>query len=163
MLNALSLLGDDISADVAPEVLAAAAKKGLSAKLPAGMAWFPLDALPACRWADGSTVEPETSRWWAGLGVKLKDPKGAGLIPLYVSLLDDDSKTRLGMFVLDAWIAQDTRNPPDELCREYAAANVDSRYSNYQSWFKRSPQYYAEKGAMTTLSYRGIINTPEKP
>jgi HEAT repeat protein len=149
MLNALHRLGDDISAHLTPAVLAAAAKKGLTAKMPAGLEWFPMDALPACRWADGSAVDPDTVRWWTVLADKLKDPLGVGLIPLYVSLLDGSSRQALGSFVLDAWIARDVANPSDEDCRDYAARKVDSRYNNYQEWAKRSPQYYGALGAMT--------------
>ncbi|MCL2465538.1 MAG: DUF4132 domain-containing protein, partial [Micrococcales bacterium] len=149
MLIALRLLGDDIAASLTPEVLASAAAKGLAAKQPASMAWFPLDALPACRWADGSPVEAATIRWWAVLAVKLKDPAGAGLIPLYVSLLDAAGRAALGTFVLDAWLAHDTRHPSDEECRAYATAHVAGRYAQYQDWAARSPQYYAAQGAMT--------------
>ncbi|MCL2529086.1 MAG: hypothetical protein FWE41_01955, partial [Coriobacteriia bacterium] len=111
MLNALHRLGDDISAYLTPEVLQAAATKGLSAKIPAAMDWVPLEALPGCRFADGSQVDPSILRWWAILAVKLKDPQGAGLIPLYVSLLDKDSRETLGRFILDLWIAYDTTGP----------------------------------------------------
>ncbi|MCL2467107.1 MAG: DUF4132 domain-containing protein [Micrococcales bacterium] len=136
MLTALRILGDDISAHLTPQVLATAATKGLAGKAPAGMAWFPLDALPACRWADGSPVDPDTIRWWAVLAVKLKDPVGAGLIGVYVSLLDTASQEALGTFVLDAWISRDTAHPSDEVCRAHAEANVDARYRDYQSYAK---------------------------
>ena len=149
MLNALGVLGDDISAHLTPQALATAAKKGLAAKPPAGMEWLPLDALPACRWADGTPVDTATIRWWATLAVKLKDPLGAGLIPLYVSLLDEPSRQALGTFALDAWIARDTQTASDEDCRAYATANVDARYNQYQDWAKRYPQYYATQAAMT--------------
>ncbi|MDR1711381.1 MAG: HEAT repeat domain-containing protein, partial [Propionibacteriaceae bacterium] len=65
MLSALRVLGDDISHHLTPEVLAASAKKGLAGKAPASMVWFPLDALPACRWADNTPVDPDIIRWWA--------------------------------------------------------------------------------------------------
>jgi len=149
MLNALHRLGDDISSYLKPSVLAAAAKKGLAAKPPSGMAWIPLDALSLCHWEDGTTVAPEIIRWWAVLAVKLKDPTGAGLIPIYVSLLDQPSREALGRFALDAWIAHDTLGPSDEECRAYASAHADARYRDYQQWAKRSPQYYGAKGALT--------------
>ena len=137
ILNALHLLGDDISAYLAPEVLAAAARKGLASKPPAGMEWFPLAGLPACRWTDGTPVAPEIIRWWALLAVKLKDPLGAGLIPLHISLLDKPSQEALGVFVLDTWIAYDTKIAGEEECRAYATANVDARYRRYQGWSGR--------------------------
>jgi len=146
MLTALHILGDDISAHLAPQTLTAAATKGLAAKHPAGMSWFPLGALPACRWADGTPVDPDIVRWWAVLAVKLKDPVGAGLIPLYVSLLDTASQQALGTFVLDAWVAHDTARPGDEACREHAARELDARYNRYQSWGRKYPktEWYLE-------------------
>ena len=139
MLTALRTLGDDISAHLAPQVLATTAAKGLAGRRPAGMDWFPLDALPACRWADETPVDPDTVRWWAVLAVKLKDPVGAGLLPLYVSLLDTASQEALGTFVLDAWVARDTTRTSDEDCRAYAAANVDASYDRNQAWAKQHP------------------------
>ncbi|MDR1710608.1 MAG: HEAT repeat domain-containing protein, partial [Propionibacteriaceae bacterium] len=65
MLSALRTLGDDISHHLSPQALAAEAKKGLAGKAPASMVWFPLDALPACRWADNTPVDPDIIRWWA--------------------------------------------------------------------------------------------------
>jgi hypothetical protein len=148
MLAALRDLGDDVSAHLTPEALGAKAAKGLKAKPPAGLSWFPLDALPACRWADGTAVDPVVIRWWTVLAAKLKDPAGAGLIPLYVSLLDQPSRETLGAFALDAWVAQDTAHPDDAACRAHAAANVDAQYAEYQDMAKRWPEEYAA-GAMT--------------
>ncbi|MDR1512961.1 MAG: DUF4132 domain-containing protein [Propionibacteriaceae bacterium] len=149
MLTALSALGDDVSAHVTPEALGAKAAKGLKGKLPAGLSWFPLDALPACRWADGTPVDPVVVRWWAVLAAKLKDPGGAELIPLYVSLLDQPSRETLGAFALDAWVAQDTAHPADEVCRAHAAADVDARHAGYQAQAKRWPRDFAALGALT--------------
>jgi hypothetical protein len=149
LLTALQRLGDDISQHLMPERLAEAAKKGLSGKTPPGLAWFPLDALPQCRWADQNAVDPDIIRWWAILAHKLKDPAGAGLLPIYVALLDDESRAALGTFVLDAWIAHDTAGPTDEECRQYAVANVDARYAEYQRDFKRFGPEYAALGQMT--------------
>ena len=139
MLTALRTLGDDISTHLTPQALATAAAKGLAGRRPAGMDWFPLEALPACRWADGTPVDPDVVRWWAVLAVKVKDPVGAGLLPLYVSLLDTASAESLGTFVLDAWVARDTERTSDEVCREYAAAQVDARHRQYQGYVQRHP------------------------
>jgi hypothetical protein len=149
MLAALRDLGDDLSARLTPEALGAKAAKGLKGKPPAGLSWFPLDALPACRWADGTPVDPVVVRWWAVLAAKLKDPGGVGLIPLYVSLLDKASRETLGAFALDAWVAQDVAHPDDAACRAHAAATVDARHAEYQRQAKRWPEEYAALGAMT--------------
>jgi len=145
MLNALAVLGDDISAYLTPDGLLDAAQKGLASKEPAGMAWFPLDGLPSCHWLDGTPVDAQIVRWWCVLSVKLKDPLGAGLIPVYVSLLDETSRDALGRFALDAWIAHDTTHPSDAECLAHAAAEVDKRYEYYQRYAHVMPA----QGAMT--------------
>ncbi|MCL2465584.1 MAG: DUF4132 domain-containing protein, partial [Micrococcales bacterium] len=134
MLSALHALGDDVSAYLSPTALTSAASKGLAGKAPADMAWFPLDALPACRWADGALVDPSTIRWWVVMADKLKDPLGAGLFRLYIPLLDEASRQALGAFVLGAWIARDVSRPSDEECRAYAASNVNGRMMMYKQW-----------------------------
>ena len=131
MLGALAKLGDDISDYLVPSVLAEEARAGLRRRLPSRI---PLEALPQCRWVDGTAVESETIRWWAVLAVRLRDPLGAGLIPLYVSLLDQRSQESLGAFALDTWIGLDTAHPCEEECRAYAEANVDSQYQWAQQW-----------------------------
>ena len=144
MLNALSVLGEDISSHLKPGLLQAAAKKGMAARKPAGMGWFPLEGLPSCRWADGTPVDPMVIQWWVVLSVKLKDPLGGGLIPMYVSLLDERSQEELGVFVLDSWISRDTLVASDQECRDYAQANMESKFAQYQQWAKYSPAYAAK-------------------
>ncbi|MCL2316516.1 MAG: DUF4132 domain-containing protein [Actinomycetia bacterium] len=148
ILSALNRLGSDISSFLTPAALAAAAAKGLKGKPPTDMEWVPM--LPAVRWADGAPVDADTIRWWATLAVKMKDPAGAGLIPIYVSLLDKESQQKLGSFVLDAWIAQDTRTATDEEARAYAAVEGPRRYQQYQDWYKRSKNDYTKERADRT-------------
>ncbi|MDR3106859.1 MAG: hypothetical protein LBU05_01475, partial [Bifidobacteriaceae bacterium] len=140
LLSALAALGEDISQHLTPAALAHAAAKGLTSKRPASMDWFPLDALPQCRWADGQTVEPAIIQWWAVLADKLKDPSGAGLIPLYVGLLDKASREELGRFALEAWIAHDTAHPSDEESRAYAAAEAPATWQSNQDSAKKWPK-----------------------
>jgi len=143
ILDALNRLGDDISAYLTPDSLLAQAKKGLPSSWPSRLKWFPASALPPCRWADGCPVDPAVIQWWVVLADKLKDPLGAGLLPLYVTLLDKPSQQALGTFILDAWIAADTAGYSDEDCRAYAAANVGSNYASYQRMSKFEPRYAA--------------------
>ncbi|MDR1266010.1 MAG: DUF4132 domain-containing protein [Propionibacteriaceae bacterium] len=124
ILAALSALGQDIAQYLTSEVLGRAAVKGLAGRFPADFGWFPLDGLPSCRWATGGPVDPVIIRWWAVLADKLKDPMGAGLIPIYVGLLDQSSREALGRFALEAWTAQDTIRPSDEDCRRHAVEQL---------------------------------------
>ncbi|MCU0757458.1 MAG: hypothetical protein MUE46_20500 [Xanthomonadales bacterium] len=58
LLATLEALGDDISAELAPARLTAEAEAGLKGKIPADVAWFDFERLPAARWQDGSAVAP---------------------------------------------------------------------------------------------------------
>ncbi|MCL2090480.1 MAG: DUF4132 domain-containing protein [Micrococcales bacterium] len=109
MLLALHALGDDIATHLTPQVLATEAAKGLKAKRPASIDWFPFDSLPACGWADGTVVDPQILQWWVVRAAKLKDPAGTDEIGLYLSLLNAASRAALGTFVVDTWVAHDTR------------------------------------------------------
>ncbi|MDR1077686.1 MAG: hypothetical protein LBL55_03300, partial [Propionibacteriaceae bacterium] len=154
ILAALSALGQDIAQYLTPEVLGRAAVKGLAGRMPADFGWFPLDGLPACRWATGGPVDPVVIRWWAVLADKLKDPMGAGLIPIYVGLLDAPSREALGRFALEAWIAQDTRRHSDEECRRYAAEETKSRLRhNYDN--ETEEQIFERKRRERSMEYLG--------
>jgi hypothetical protein len=154
LLSALEALGDDISADLAPEVLQAEAAKGLAGKAPAILGWFPFDHLPEVRWAGGAggqggVVPRDVVRWWVALATKLKAPSGEGLIARYVGQLDPASQAALGSFVLRAWVAQDTRGPSVESSRAYADQYAQSRWTHVQAGFKQHPEAYASEVGMT--------------
>ncbi|MFI8523138.1 DUF4132 domain-containing protein [Promicromonospora sukumoe] len=160
LLSALESLGDDISADLAPEILEAEAAKGLKAKMPASLDWFPFEQVPDVRWAAGAgaagagdVVPRDVVRWWIVLATKLKAPSGEGLIARYVGLLDPASRGALGSFVLRAWVAQDTRNPSVENSRKYADQYAQSRWDGLQSSIKRYPEYYADQAGQTVEDF----------
>ncbi|MCL2594019.1 MAG: DUF4132 domain-containing protein [Promicromonosporaceae bacterium] len=134
LLTALETLGDDISGDLAPNVLTAEAIKGLKAAPPASFSWFPLDAIPAARWADGSLVDPQIIRWWFVFAVKLKEPDGTvGLFGRYLSRLHPEDAAEIGRHALRSWIAYDTRHPAEEESREHAATEGEQQYRWAQS------------------------------
>ncbi|MCL2424240.1 MAG: hypothetical protein FWD11_10185, partial [Micrococcales bacterium] len=148
MLRSLHALSGDISAY--PQVLAAAAAKGLNAQLPAYISWFPFDGLPACRWADGTDVDPQIVQWWVVRAARLKDPTGADEIGVYLSLLDAASQDALGTFVLDTWVAHDTRPLPQQVCRERAEALVPERRAKYHDAAQRHPCTQCHRRAQMT-------------
>ena len=149
LLTSLEKLGEDLAPRLSPEVLLAAARKGLKGKAPVGLAWFSLDLLPACRWQDGTPVEPDIIRWWVVLACKLKEPGGNGLLLRYLSLLDEASRAALGETILRLFIEHDVRGPAMEVANAHAAANAPGRYQSYQDSAKRYPQYYSAQGKLT--------------
>lgn len=154
LLSALETLGDDITADLAPAVLEAEAAKGLAAKMPASLGWFPFDQLPEVRWGGrtgepGAVVPRDVVRWWVVLAVKLKSPSGEGLVARYIGLLDEASRAALGSFVLRAWVAQDTRNPSVESSRAFADQHAQTRWTSLQASIKQYPEYYGDQAGQT--------------
>lgn len=107
LMAALETLGEDLAPRLHPDKLLAEARKGLNAKAPSGLAWFPFETLPACTWGDGAPVEPDLVRWWVVLACKLKEAGGNGLLTRYLGLLSPASRAALGDQVLRAFIAYD--------------------------------------------------------
>lgn len=144
LLTALEQFGEDISSYLSPKVLLAEAQKGLKGKAPASMSWFNLDSLPALTWQNNKPVDGEIIRWWVILAVKLKMPAGNGLLQRYISLLSVDSQRKLGSFMLNSFIAQDTAGPSLEMAMAEAERDAPQRLTNYQDWVKRWPGSYSQ-------------------
>jgi hypothetical protein len=149
IMTALEQLGEDISPYLSPATLLAQAGKGLKGKAPASMAWLNLDAAPACRWLDGTPVQPEIIRWWVILACKLKEPAGNALLERYLGLLAQPGRAALGGWLLHQFIARDTLHPSLEEGIAWAQANAAQRYQQYQDWAKRHPEYYEAQGKLT--------------
>jgi hypothetical protein len=149
LMTALEKLGQDLSPRLAPAILLKQARKGLKAKPPAGLAWFPFEQLPACAWQDGDAVDPDIIRWWIILAARLKEPAANALLERYLGLLDPASRAALGRFVLLQFIAHDTRHPPLEEAMAHAALHAPARYQSYQQWARQHPQYYEAQGKLT--------------
>ena len=138
LLHALAACGGDTDDLLSPAALGAEAAKGLRRKVPDSLSWLDLDALPALRWRDGSTVAPDVVRWWVVLADRLKDPSGHGLWELYLDRLDAADAAALGSHVLHAWIAQDTRGLGEDECRSRAQADGRRDYDAAQRFLARA-------------------------
>lgn len=138
LLTALEALGDDISGDLSPATLVAEARKGLRAKVPAALTWFPFDRLPAARWADGTEVEPDVLRWWVVLAGKLKEPAGNALLTRYLGLIDPSSRAALGEMVLHEFVGHDTRHPGLDEAEAHAAVEGPRRHAQYQQYLQNA-------------------------
>lgn len=137
MIGALEQIGEDIRELLHPDILKKEALKGLKKKMPKGLAWFPLDSLPALKWMDGGPVDPAITRWWVILASKVKDPGGNLLAHKYLQLLEPSSRQSLGLFVLRAFIAQDTLGPTLEAAEKQASQGAASLFQQWQHWIKQ--------------------------
>jgi hypothetical protein len=134
MLSAISRLGGEITEFVSAETQLADAKAGLKkagANLPS---WLPAAALPAVRRRDGTALDPDIIRWWIISGLKLKEAGGNPWFDLLLDQLDPEDAGKLGLTILQAWVAYDTAVPSDDEANAYAAQSVDSTLAMYKRW-----------------------------
>ena len=103
ILRALVAYGDDVTDIVAPEALAVPARRP---RVPVALAWFPFEALPAVRLADGTALDAGAVQRWVLLAHGLKDPDGRGTVAAYLSLLEPRSARELSAVVVESWIAR---------------------------------------------------------
>ncbi len=110
MFKALEALGVDLGPYLDRDGLQREALKKLKRGVPPKLAWFPFDALPQVRWkSDGVPVARESLTWLLATAHKLKSAEPSPLLRLYGQHWD--GAEALGDYVLDAWLAEDTRVP----------------------------------------------------
>jgi hypothetical protein len=122
-MDALERLG--VSADVFLDVagLQAEAEKGLKAGVPEALGWFPFARLPPVHWAEGGApVPPRVLTWWLVQARKLGTPVAGPLLRRYAARWRPAEAQALGRFVLDAWLAEDTRTASGPEARAAAEA-----------------------------------------
>ncbi len=103
LLRTLQVYGDDVTDIVTAEALTPP-KRRLK-RPPVALDWFPFEALPQVRLADGTPLDPDIVRHWVLEAYRLKTPDGAGTIELYLSLLDAADARELSAFVVESWVA----------------------------------------------------------
>ena len=134
MLSAISRLGGEITEFFSADALLVDAKAGLKKANASWPSWLPVQSLPAVRRQDGAAMDPDIIRWWIMLGIKLKEAGSNPWLDLLLDQLNPDDAAKLGLTILQAWIAYDTTTPSDEDANAYAAQNVDSTLASYQRW-----------------------------
>ena len=102
ILRALTAYGDDVTDLVSAEALV---EPGRRTRVPVALAWFPFDALPAARLADGTALDAGIVRRWVVLAHSLKNPDGRGTIAAYLGLLDPGDAQELSGAVVESWVA----------------------------------------------------------
>ena len=122
----LAAIADDDGHPRTPGRLKVEATQGLLLFDPKGLGWFPFQALPPCHWRTGEAVHPDLLCWWVVLASYLKQPEGTPLLRGYMGLLDDGSRASLGLFILQAFLDQDTQGLGQEADSALAAAGVSS-------------------------------------
>ncbi|WP_181415232.1 DUF4132 domain-containing protein [Gilliamella apicola] len=148
ILIALQKIGEDISQYLTSKKLLADAQKGLKGKKPAELDWFNFDLMPSLAWQNGDEVNSQIIEWWVWLAVKLKDPSNS-LLTIYSRLLSQSSQQKLGEFILQSFIKQDTRTATIEEAEVKANLLAPQRFQEYKGYYKRYPEYYANYANIT--------------
>lgn len=156
IMVALDKLGANVDEFLNRDELLKEATTGLK-KMPKGMEWFPLDALPALHWQDtGKLVEPDIVKWWVVQSVQQKTPTCGPILRKYLSMCKKTDACALANYILSTWIAYDTAHPSHEEAHKKADADATHAWNTYgQQW----QQHYGSKEALYKLHYNSIIQT----
>ena len=145
LLRTLQVYGDDVTDLVTAEALTPPRRR--LKRPPVALDWFPFEALPEVRLADGTPLDPEIVRNWVLEAYRLKTPDGAGTIELYLRLLDTEDARALSAFVVECWVAHNREAVKGESLRskgllafavgmegERLAAAARSALSRHPTW-----------------------------
>lgn len=134
MLSAISSLDGEIAEFVSAKALLGEAQTGLKKTPGKGLEWFPFDGLPVVHQKNGTPLDPQVVRWWITLASKLKQPGGNPWFDLLLDELATADAAKLGLAIMQAFVAYDTSAPSEADANAYAAANVDATLAQYQRW-----------------------------
>ena len=160
-MRALEILGVSLEELLDVKQLEQDAEKGLKKGVPSDLEWFPFPQLPQVRWADsGKPVSPRIIEWFLVQGCRLKDAEANPLLRRYCSLFRKDDREKLGRFVLDLWIAKDTK---PKYNAEQASALAQQETAQAAGWAKRAPQYYKDfdEQKFYQTAYNRLLTVPE--
>ena len=142
LIKTLETLGVGLDELLDLEKLDQEAQKGLKKGIPKELEWFPFDKLPEVRWADSSKqIKPEIIQWFIVQGHKLKNAEANPTLRRYCSLIETEDREKLGMFVLETWIAEDTK---PKYTSDQAAAEAQKTARQMAGYAKQYPQYYPD-------------------
>ena len=142
LIRTLELLGVGLEELLDLDKLDQEAQKGLKKGIPKDLDWFPFDRLPTVRWADsGKQVPVEIIKWFIVQGHRLKNAEANPILRRYCSLLQSEDREKLGMFVLETWIAEDTK---PKYTSDQAAAEAQKTARQTAVYARQYPQYYPD-------------------
>src|SRR5262249_23013474 len=142
LIKALETLGVNIEELFDLGALDNEAEKGLKKGVPTDLEWFPFEQLPSVRWMDsGKPVPPEIVKWFLVQGCRLGNAEANPTLRRYCSLFQKQDREKLGRFVLEAWIAKDTK---PKYTAEQAADLAQKETQQAVAMAKQHPKYYPD-------------------
>jgi HEAT repeat protein len=134
LIVAMQRLGIDLTDVIGPASLIAEAQ-GANAKSPPALPeWLAPSGLPPLHFRDGSVVPHDVVAYWLALAIRLKDPAAHGQFGIYLDQLDPADARGFSNWMLESWIAYDTRSSGLEEATAYAQAN----YQMHEIWMYTS-------------------------
>jgi hypothetical protein len=153
LMGALESFGEDIDKFLNRKKLLEEAQKGLEKEIPSDLTWFPFDRLPVLHWEKNKQqVPPEIIKWFIVQSFRLKSPEPGSLLRRYFALMRPDERKVLGKFVLDNWLAQDTkpkynRQEAEQLADQYVA-QVKQNMARWPDYYKDFDELQARNAAV---------------
>jgi len=161
LIKSLESMGVRLEELLDLDQLAREAEKGLKKGIPNELDWFPFSQLPPVAWADsGKPVPPSIIEWLILQGYKLKNAEASPVLRRYATLFRKSDREKLGKFVLEAWIAQDTK---PKYTAEQAAAEAQKEAQQMSRYAKQYPQYYPDfdEQRVYQASFNRYVTLPE--
>ena len=145
LLRALEKLGAPIDEYFDRAKLEDEARAGLRRGGAAPPAWLAFDLMPAVAWADtGEAVGSDVLEWFAAQSVRQKQVEPSPMLRRYCSMFERAGRERLGQFVLESWVAQDTLGYTPEEAEPLARAQAAQTIRYYAQSGKTQEQLYRE-------------------
>ena len=142
MIKALEMLGVPLDELIDISKLDKEAEQGLKKGIHKDLEWFPFAQLPPVTWADSrKPVSTDIIHWFLVQGYKLKNAEPTPTLRRYCSLFQKQERETLGKFVLEAWIAKDTK---PKYTAEEAAREAERETKQAIMYAKQNPQYYPD-------------------
>jgi hypothetical protein len=164
MLDALEAMGRPVERYVDRADLRKKARAAVAKGLPKELAWFPWAGLPEVRWADtGEPVGTETLQWLLTQAVRAKSPEPNAMLRKYSAMFTPADRERLGQFLLEAWLAEDTRPIDAEEAHQRAAQEAGWTHQSmtrYPQGYQNNPLLGASVEEITAAYLPRFLREP---
>ncbi len=164
LLRALEKLGASTDEYFDRAKLEEEARAGLSRAGAAVPAWLASDLMPAVTWDDTrKAVGADVLKWFVVQSVRQKQVEPSPMLRRYCALFERTGRERLGQFLLESWVAQDTLgHTPEEaeaMAQQQAAQTFRYYAQHFPQYSKTQEQFYREAlGGLLRVCKGSAIN-----
>ncbi len=164
MLDTLQILGQPVEKYLDRDALADQASAAVAKGLPKELSWLSWPALPQVRWSDtGEPVPVETLQWLVAQAVRAKSPEPNAILRKYCSMFEPSDREQLGQFLLESWMAEDTRpiEPEEALGKARQQAQwTHQSMASYPQHYEGNPLLGASVEQLTAAYLPGFSREP---